>query len=371
LSFPDTRRMIKFRLEKSSNSRKKLKLFTYPALWAIFRITGGYPRKIINLCHQSILSMIIQNRSRSNYFQVRKCARRVFTEESRLWKFLIATAVIGGAAAVILLVFLPLDRFKIGQSHEIREDKTGFFLNTNPEITDPIPETKTLSLNDRIAPGDFSSPNRIEPEGVPPVPEQVEEPVKTDMIEETVPVVASVDTTVQEPRADLTPEPSYSTILGQITLKRKETLSRIIRQVYGGFNSNYLKLFIISNPNIKNPDRVAVGQIISLPAIPLEVTFGDNRVWWLKVNETDTLEAAFKILRNHHDGYPSVRLIPYWNPADGFKFAVVLSQLFKNEKSVRSRQEQLPEELSSGSTILSRWDKKTVFFANPYFGRAP
>jgi hypothetical protein len=130
-------------------------------------------------------------------------------------------------------------------------------------------------------------------------------------------------------------------------------------------------LFIIANPNIENPDRVAVGQIISLPTIPLEVTFGDNRVWWLKVNETDTLEAALEILRNHHDGYPSVRLIPYWNPADGFKFAVVLSQLFKNEKSARSRQEQLPAELSSGSTILSRWDKKTVFFANPYFGRAP
>jgi hypothetical protein len=313
----------------------------------------------------------------------------VFTEESRLWKFLIPTAVIGGAAAVILLFFLPLDRFKIGQSHGIREDKTGFFLNTNPEITDPIPETKTLSLNDRIAPGDFSTPNRIETEGVPPVPERIEEsvktdmieepvktdmieePVKTDMIEETVPVVASVDTAVQEPRADLTPEPSYSTILGQITLKRKETLSRIIRQVYGGFNSNYLKLFINANPNIENPDRVAVGQIISLPAIPLEVTIGGNRVSWLKVNETDTLEAAFKILRNHHDGYPSLRLIPYWNPADGFKFAVILSQLFKNEKSARSRQEQLPAELSSGSTILSRWDKKTVFFANPYFDRAP
>ena len=40
LSFNDTRLMIKFRLEKSSNSRKKLNLFTYPALWAIFRITG-------------------------------------------------------------------------------------------------------------------------------------------------------------------------------------------------------------------------------------------------------------------------------------------------------------------------------------------
>jgi general secretion pathway protein A len=380
LSFPDTRRMIKFRLEKSSQSGKKLNLFTYPALWAIFRFTGGYPRKIINLCHQSILSMIIQNRSRSNYFLVRKCARRVFTVGSHRWKIHIATAVMGAAAAVILLVFLPLDRFKMGQSQEIREIKTEIFLNPNLEITDAIPEAKTLNLNDRIVSGDVNSPNPIAPEPVPATPEQIEGPVKTEKIEEKVPltterieekppIVASVDTAVEDTRAELTSVPTYAAILGRITLKRKETLSRVIRQVYGGFNSNYLKSFIIANPEIENPDRVAVGQIISLPAIPVEVTPGNNPVRWIKVDETDTLEAAFKFLRNHRNSSPTVRLIPYWNPADGSKFAVVLGKLFKDEKSARNQQEKLPPELSSGSTILSQWDKNTVFFANPYFDR--
>jgi general secretion pathway protein A len=415
LSFSDTRRMIKFRLEKSSNSRKKLNLFTTPALWAIFRITGGYPRKIINLCHQSVLSMIIQNRSRGNYFLVRRCARRVFTEESRRWKILIATAVMGGAAVVILLVFQPLDRFKMGQSQGIREVKTEFFLKPNPEITDPIPETQTLSLDDRIASADFSTPNRIEPEAVPGAPERVEEPLRTEKIEEKsalrtekieeksalrtekieekfplrtekieeksalrtekieekVPMVASVDTAVEDTPADLTPEATYATILGRITLNRNETLSRIIKQVYGGFNSDYLKSFVAANPDIENPDRVAVGQIISLPAIPAEVAPEDSRVWWIKIEETDTLEGAFDILRNHPGSFPPVRLIPYWNPVAGPKFAVVLDKLFKDEKSARTQQEQLPAELSTESTILSRWDKKTVFFANPYFGREP
>jgi general secretion pathway protein A len=371
LSFPDTRRMIKFRLEKSSNSRKKLNLFTYPALWAIFRITGGYPRKIINLCHQSVLSMIIQNRSRSNYFLIRKCARRVFTEESRRWKMLVATVVIGGAAAVILLVYLHPDRFKMEQSQGMREVKRELFLNSNPEITYPIPEAKTLIITDRSVPGDLSTPNRIEPEAVPPATDQFEEPLKTERIEEKVPIVASVDSTVQDTQVDLSPEPTYSTILGQITLKRKETLSRIIRQVYGGFNSNYLKSFIIANPDIENPDRVAVGQIISLPAIPIEITPADSPAWWVKVDETDTLEGAVNILRNHPGSLPPVRLIPYWNPASGSKFAVVLGKLFKDESSARTQQGQLPGELSSGSMILSRWDQETVFFANPYFSRAP
>ena len=152
-------------------------------------------------------------------------------------------------------------------------------------------------------------------------------------------------------------------------MQRKETLSRIIKQVYGGFNADYLKSFITANPAIKNPDRVAVGQVISLPAIPVEVTTGSNRVWWLQVDETDTLEAAFKILRNYPDSSPPVRLIPHWNPVGGSRFTVVLARLFKDEKSARTQQDQLPAELSSGSAVWSQWANRTVFFANPYFER--
>jgi general secretion pathway protein A len=371
LSFSDTRQMIKFRLEKSSNSSKQRNLFTYPALWAIFRISGGYPRKIINLCHHSILSMIIQSRSRINYFLVRKCARRVFTEASRRWKIPLTIAAMGGAAAVILLVFQPLERLKLGESQKMREIQTEFILNSNPVIRDPIPDAETLSLNDRIIPSDVNSPDLIEPDAAPAVPKRVAEPVKTERIEEKAPLTASVDPMIEDSQADLVVEPTYSAILGRLTLKRRETLSRIIRQVYGGFNSSYLKSFIIANPEIENPDRVAVGQIISLPAIPTDVTLGDREGWWLKVDETVTLEAAFKILRNLPDGSPPVRLIPYWNPAAGSRFAVVLGKLFKDEDSARTQQGQLPTELSAGSTILSRWDEETVFFANPYFERGP
>ena len=179
-----------------------------------------------------------------------------------------------------------------------------------------------------------------------------------------------------EPAVDVTPnelnsELTYSEILGQITVKPRETLSRIIRQVYGGFDSNYLKAFIIANPAVKNPDRVAVGQIISLPAIPVEVTTGDTPVWWIKLDETDTLEAAFKILRNHTEGFPRVQLIPYWHPVGGSKYAIVLGKVFNDEKSARAQKEQLPAQLRPGSKILSHWESETVFFASPYFSQIP
>ena len=78
LSLRDTRLMIQFRLEKSSSAPQKLDLFTLPGLIAVHRTTGGYPRKIINLCHQCILAMIIQNQSKVGYWLVRRSATRVF-----------------------------------------------------------------------------------------------------------------------------------------------------------------------------------------------------------------------------------------------------------------------------------------------------
>jgi general secretion pathway protein A len=75
LNFRDTRMMIKFRLVQSRGSGKRLKLFSFVAMATIYRATDGYPRKIINLCHQCVLTMIIQNKTSIGYFLVRSCAR--------------------------------------------------------------------------------------------------------------------------------------------------------------------------------------------------------------------------------------------------------------------------------------------------------
>ena len=59
-NFRDTRAMIRFRIAKASGvDAAAPALFTFPALWAIYRATGGYPRKIITLCHKAMLAMII------------------------------------------------------------------------------------------------------------------------------------------------------------------------------------------------------------------------------------------------------------------------------------------------------------------------
>ena len=188
-------------------------------------------------------------------------------------------------------------------------------------------------------------------------------------VKDKVQIAAVVETVTDDIQTGSTPAPTPSSILGQITLRRDETLSRIIQRVYGNFNSKYFKSFILANPDIEDPDRVEVGQIISLPAIPAEVAPADRPVWWVKVDETDLLEDAYNVLRNYPDNSPSMRLIPYWTPENGTQFSVVLKRLFKDEQTARNELAFMPAGLLSNPEVVSSWDRKSVYFADPYFGQ--
>lgn len=391
LGFKDTRRMIKFRLEKSSNSRRKLNLFTYPALWAIFRITGGYPRKIINLCHQSILSMIIQNRSKSSYFLVRACARRVFPEESRRRKIVMSAAALAGAAAVLLLTLLPLDGIISLPSRGVQNIKSLFSQNSPQETGASLSRVNTPTVKARMAPSEFPGPARVDTERksvtseaaagtetreeTATTPAEAVKNVESPRVEERAEIEDTIQVAaVAEPAADdiqtvTAPAFGPSSILGQITLRRDETLSRIIQRVYGNFNSKYFKSFILANPDIEDPDRVEVGQIISLPAVKVKVEPPFTPVWWIKIDETDLLEDAYNVFRNYPDSSASMRMIPHWTVENGIHFSVVLNQLFKDEQTAHNQLASLPAGLLTHSEVVSIWDEKAVYFADPYLGR--
>jgi general secretion pathway protein A len=404
LNFRDTRLMIKFRLEKSCSSNKQLRLFTFPALWMIYRISGGYPRKIINLCHQSILVMIIQNRSKCSYRLVSTCAHRIFPEESNRRPLVWAAATTAVAVFIALFIFLPSNKIQWLQKQSTEGLKTVFngedTRHAGPSKSEKPPQTfraqiaapeidnRTLILNKPdgspksaaalAPPASFNEPG-LQPEKASPketVAQSREKPNPDKSLNSPPPTPqaipdTTVEATVEHRSEDISPAansaPRYASILGQITLKRHETLSRIIMSVYGDFNSKYFKSFIIANPDIEDPDRVNVGQVISLPAIPVSITPAKKPVWWVRVDDRDSLESAFEVLRGIPDNSPAMRMIPYWIPSAGFRFAVVLDELFKDELGARRRLQRLPGELADKSTILTRWDQRTVYFANPYF----
>lgn len=75
LDFTQMRRMIEHRIAQASQAGHEPVEFSLPALAAIYLATKGVPRKVVMLCHQVILAMIVRNRSRAGWFLVQSCLR--------------------------------------------------------------------------------------------------------------------------------------------------------------------------------------------------------------------------------------------------------------------------------------------------------
>ena len=158
LNFRDTCKMIKFRLEQSRGSGKRLELFSLAALAAVYRASGGYPRKIINLCHQTILTMIIQNKQSVGYFLVRRCANRVFHNQGISWKR-IGTAVAVSVCVLsligVLLTFNPLKAYLPWEDKNAKPvaitANASMALKTEYE-PQPTAETETVTETIQLAP---------------------------------------------------------------------------------------------------------------------------------------------------------------------------------------------------------------------------
>ena len=377
LNFRDTRLMIKYRLEKSKDTNKKIDIFSFPALLTIYRKTNGYPRKIINLCHHCVLAMIVQNRTKVGYRLVRSCIRRIFPREPIRWKGAVATAGIAVFAATILLAFQMPDQIKALLPEKISENLGAL---ESAENQRPNPPDSSADAAGAI---ETQATMNTEQHTETPVAVATEK-TATDLqaadsdeaLAETktqVASIAEIPETASELKQDLQDAPlsdePYGPMLGIITLKHNETLSRIIQRVYGRYTSKYFRSLILANPDIDDPDQVDIGQTIHLPAIPATVQPREMKVWWILFEEEDNLDAAFDYLRTYSDNAPAVRLIPYWTSQSGIRFAVVLKEYFYDEASAHQHLSNMPSELSSEGTVSSPWDENTVFFANPFSGR--
>jgi general secretion pathway protein A len=377
LSFRDTRLMIKYRLEKSKDTNKKIDIFSYPALLTIYRKTGGYPRKIINLCHHCVLAMIVQNRSSVGYRLVRSCIKRIFPKEPVRWKGAVATAGIAIFAATILLAFQIPDQLKTLLPQKITEKLSALQEIEDPGVSQPVAKPEAIDpldtqvTTDGVTEADI--PVALETESTPSdLPETVSEEVATGAetqvasIEETpVALKDSIPVLKNGPQT----QEAYAQMLGDLKLKHNENLSRVIQKVYGRYTSKYFRSLILANPDIDDPDRVEIGQTIHLPAVPTTVLPKKEKVWWILFAEDDTLETAYDYLRAYPEHAPPANLIPYWTGQSGIRFAVVLKEYFYDKESAHQRLRDMPPDLSSKGTVSALWDENTVYFANPFSGR--
>ena len=337
LSFRDTREMIRFRIKKSSEDPKPPKLFTLPALWAIYRASGGYPRKIINLCHRSIMAVIIQNRTFAGWGLVRSSVKR---SSSGKRSKQVRTAF---AAGLVVLVSIIVVAFLPGLL------KKGADLN---------PENKSTENRSANLPAEQSFQDKDVPKE-PGATAGRSRPSSPGLAATSATEMATTGVP-QERGVNLPP------LLGQVALKPNETLWRLIEKVYGEYSYSRQKALLKVNPQINDPGRIEAGMAISIPAIPAVIKPPSQTVWWVKLEDKPSLDEAVQALRSYPNGLLPVRMLPYQNPAGEIRVSMLLREYFFNETDARDQLSRLPLEFSEKGETWTGWEKGTVFFADPY-----
>jgi len=344
MNFSDTKSMIEYRFEKSADAAgHTFNPFSYFALWAIYRFTRGYPRKIVTLCHTSILAMIIQNKTTAGLRLVRSCIKRSIYKK----RFSMFAVVL-----IICLISIPLIyRFWPGILKE------------------------SLSSDSRKIEASLQD--------LPILPDVIKKPLLTQEVPETTESVKIESVKIED--AECKPLEDYipltqPVVLGRVSMKQDETLWKLIKKIYGVCTPQYLKAVLLMNPEIENQDHIEVGQKITLPAIPVEKKIFPEDVWLIKLENKATLEDALEYLRLYpvllypalyHGKSFSTRLITYWNNREGLKYALCFKDFFITEESALKYFSSLDLAVyPAGEVILLRTDE-TLFFTNPGFVLVP
>lgn len=370
MDFKDTRRMIQHRLKLSSTTAKPRDLFTLPALWAIYRATHGYPRKIIHLCHQSMLAMLIQNRTQAGWKLIRSCKQRLMRKQTPWIRRLVTGGVL--AAAILLMVaFLPqyLGRdwnrptlapiFKIQAPIEAKpatevqlHAASNSVLEITPLPTISPPPAMVETVESASAP---SGAALTEPPSLPAAVAAEEGSSQTVAASEPPP---AIEAAAQPPL-----------MLGELPVKPGDTLTHLVRLVYGGNDSRCLHSVLAANPDIENPNTIDLKDVVTFPLVVFQWDGKPLNQHRVVLEELDTLaRARDRFMDVSRMTRTPLRLFCYWTPVNGLRFQLSMATRFDSLGDAQQALAALPAPLAANAGIRSGWPEGALLFSDPLTG---
>ncbi|UCD66811.1 MAG: AAA family ATPase, partial [Deltaproteobacteria bacterium] len=288
----ETKELIRFHLERAAeNPNSPPALFSTSSQWAIYRLTQGNPKQILDLCNFIVLTLVIENRKKADWFMTLRCANLLIPKRAKKLQLIRAGSL--SSLIVLMLVFgLWSEPIKTLTTPQVRQP-------AKPPVAKKIPAPKPQpqeqikvalepvqqEIAKEVAVPEPSEEREVEstlpaeeqivavvpPEEVAAITEDIirEEPA---VEEQPAPEEAPVEPVAVVPEPE--PVEEIAAIITPAIKERREvmpgdTFLVMIQKVYGPghLKPHFIEQVIAANPQLKNPDSLAVGDEVFFPVL--------------------------------------------------------------------------------------------------------
>jgi len=333
MTFKEMKAMIKFRISVARQEPVNNPLFTFGGMLAIYFATGGYPRKVVSLCHQVLLMLIIRGKNKAGWFLVRSCLNRMRRKAHRRATWVTVSLLI--SVALILSTVFYFTETK-NHDNQIQNQSVSFGKQVKKESL--IPSAPAIPLSS-VLPAE------------PVVPVEAPRPAEPARVE-------SRD--IQE-----TP----SAYLGSIPIKKRITVWRILENVYGDTGQDIMQQFVLANPKIKDINNTTEGAVIQVPVLPERAQLLNKGTIIVSLEKGSNMESLYYsfIEKKDRANMPALLFLSFRNKREGKQFVIALDKRFKSIEAANEAIRRLPSNLAVSAQILSKWDSDTILFNRRFF----
>jgi general secretion pathway protein A len=312
-SFKESKELIRLHLKRAAaNPDSPPVLFNTLSQWAIYRLTQGEPKQIIDLCHLIAITLIIENKKEANWFMTLRCANLLIPKRAKKLQRIRAGTL--SSLIVLMLIFgLGSEQMKTTMAPPAEKPaRTPVTKKAVPptkpqlqnlakveEAVKPEPEPAKESSVSPSAEKDITAIIEKAAQQQPETPEEVAaipQPAEEEITVETPPadqIAAIVEEPAQEravtakipvpakpaiETVPVAPEPEQvvevtKIISPAIKERRKvmpgDTFLVMIQKVYGPghLKPHFINQVIAANPQLRNPENLAVGDDVFFPVL--------------------------------------------------------------------------------------------------------
>ena len=346
--FNETREMIRFRIKKVAIKRGKanhtVELFTFMGMVAIFLATSGLPGKIVNLCHNALISMIINKKRKAGWFFMRNL---VFNSSDlrgmkrfgygRLAFGMVVVFVIAFIITLAGIPILYINETATNNNSVAKHVTSGTNKIVNPS---PVPRAEGLSL-----------PTKAEAS-------IADTSLANTSLADTSLADTSLANNITAPVKKSENFMQSNEIMGVLTVEAKDSVwSKLGILFNNNVNREYIRGLLTINTHIKDFNNLAIGEVIKIPFEPSRFDFAANKRVWIRIASFDSLDRAVEYVRTYPTIIPAVTIFPYINKKNRRVYDIILKKDFSTKAEADLFvYNEIPGRYSMSAKVIEKMD---------------